>query len=188
MFLGAKPFSNPMLKTAAYTVPLGRFARVQPLAADLQIDGVNMFHEKTVTTNTASASTTGSTSVTNYMKIDAPGAVVESVTVTKGGITGSANYIANGYFGYGKDDLEVQEAVVTKSNTNGTSTVMGTRFIALSPHLVIRITASNISSGTASTGYTTMKYRSFDHASNEFWVKAGTVLDGLHYVVTEYVE
>jgi hypothetical protein len=202
------PFNNnpasTSIKTAAYTIPSGKYARVKNLHGDLTIDTIP--HYVVLQSFTRVLSSGSGTDI-----LDADDSI-DFVKATRTCTSSNAANIcaASYYVGAFQVNLFVilnsanfsPSIPTTNIYYDASFTTTRTSYIAM-PKLFQQIpytqgatTAVTMSSFTGAlglgfstarnTGTVTHSAFSAKYDKNEFWVASGTVLDGVKFLVTEY--
>jgi hypothetical protein len=206
------PFDNnptsTSIKTTAYTVPAGKYARVQNLHGDLTINTVPHY---VVISSFSRILTTTSAGVKNTIFCDDR---IDFVKCTRSStISNSSNFTSSGYYIGGiYVPFDFNISFTETSSTYGSSTggayyeesYTGTKisyipmpkFLQQIPYTTgstgqtyntsnTSVFGLNFSTARAS-GTVTHEVTAATYDKNEFWVASGTVLDGIKYLITEY--
>jgi hypothetical protein len=178
------PFdNNPVsttFKTAAYTIPAGKFARVTPMSALFSLNGSQVFPSRSIT---CSGNVAASTLSTSFM-VSSPVRlynIINNVASYTNGTISCGVYQAHG----SSASIGTADTYLLASGPNRTS--VGTSSTALSIDVntgpMFVFLTSNGSLTSSST--VTLQYY-FMTSPQSFFVPTGTVLDGSRYMVEEY--
>lgn len=149
------------VKTTTYNVPANRYARVTPLCGDFSIDGVYLGY------STSFSFLVNNQTITPSLSIPSQGYSVIYISSSGSSSTGSAQYIITG-----------ESTVVF--NRNSYSAVLE-RYL-----LNTGVTIDFNLSETGSFSFTTACSVYFLPAVEPIWVKGGTTLGGIRYLVEEF--
>jgi len=201
--------SSTSIKTTAYTIPAGKYARVKNVLGDLTINGVDAFFTVRSFSRSYSA-TNGTTDIFPPENCDML-ICVSSATVSNannrtacgplGVFLADAGAIGGGYFtnyhfmGQGKPGSIYTNATFTGTRTfymagsmyNGTANISTTGNVSISNTTPALLNYSGIAFYTERiSGTVTHSAKAIKFSSDDIWVASGTVLDGGQYIVTEY--
>jgi hypothetical protein len=193
---GSTPPTSISIKTASYTIPVGKYAFVQIIAKDITIDGVitaqlvasasrSLTASNTLYDSISAANLSGNNYFAKFTCSSTASSSGNSVFVHPlklyaDGIQGGFGTLAYGY-GYSSN----------ASFTGSRSAYFGS---------FIDFNARDFSAGTLSTytiggigvqisrtsGTVTYSLSVYSAGTESFWVTSGTVLSGTNYIVTEY--
>lgn len=180
------PFDhNPqsiVLKTSSYTIPAGKYARVNIISPNFQINGTQQFPSGTLTASTGSG-TTASDTATAAVSLGGP-AYVYSASVTRAQGASMPTASSSGGFGNGTESTGyawINQA--TRTNSAGTTSISA----GLNPAHILWVYASYTGgTGGSHSSSCTVSYYTLGANPDEIWVPSGTVLAGDFYRVTEY--
>jgi hypothetical protein len=172
--------TSTSLKTAAYTMPAGKYACVVTISPFFLINGVLLNGSETVSMSTSTTTVATDSAITS-MVYSSPVHVFSS-SLTRGG---TATGTVGGNFGGGSHSIYNDTLFSVSRTTNGTT---------VTPHAIDgnsdtfwgAMTHSETSVGTLTASYTISYYYFKNLTSTKFWVPSGTVLNGNNYVVSEY--
>ena len=206
------PFDNnptsTSIKTTSYTVPAGKYARVQNLHGDLTINTVPHY---VVISSFSRVLTATNTGVRNTIlcddRIDFVKCTRSSTISNAGNFTSSGYYIGGIYVPFDFNISFGETSSVYGSSTGGAyyeESYTGTKisyipmpkFLQQIPytasstaqaHSSVNTSVFGLNFSTArASGTVTHEVTAATYDKNEFWVASGTVLDGVKYLITEY--
>lgn len=172
------PFNhNPAsttIKTASYTVPSGKYVRVNCLNPFLTVNGVDTHKIMTATLAvTAAATVTASYPLPEY-------SFISSYSITRSGSASGASTITVSQKSENEtatwdEFLQTRSAIGTSSGTN--ITVGSSRAFLF---------FNNISGNVSATGSSTITIFYANNLIKDIWFPSGTVLNGFSFIVEEY--
>jgi len=160
------------VKTASYTIPAGKYARVIPNRADFTINGSFLSTSSTCSVNVAGA--VGVPASSSYQIDFTTGSLITSYSITNS----SANYSTGGLY-FGNSTYTPIVSLTRTTNGTGTSGAVTVPIPAVS-------TTLNCYSAAFTNVTFSLTYRSFQNSIADIWISSGTVLGGSSYVVEEY--